>query len=333
MLPSSIVYMPIKGDINVTAHIIKRILSMIPILIVVSIILFFLMNVLPGDAAATRYTAESSEEYIEQLREKMGLNKPAYIRYFDWVFGMIKGDFGKSLLTKQPVLEIIKLRMPVTLELALLALIIGAIIAIPLGIVSALNRNKPIDLVASFFSMVGVTMPHFWLGMLFILLFSLTLKWFPASGYIPFFENPLGNLSRMIMPALAIGAGFAATVMRQTRSAFLEVIDQDYIVTAKAKGLKYRIVIWKHALRNSLIPVITVIAMSTGRLLGGAAISETVFAMPGMGKAIIDSIMSRDYPVAMGLIMFVAMIVILINTLVDVIYILIDPRISHRQKG
>lgn len=181
--------------------------------------------------------------------------------------------------------------------------------------------------------MLGVTMPHFWLGMLFILLFSLTLKWFPASGYIPFFENPLGNLSRMIMPALAIGAGFAATVMRQTRSAFLEVIDQDYIVTAKAKGLKYRIVIWKHALRNSLIPVITVIAMSTGRLLGGAAISETVFAMPGMGKAIIDSIMSRDYPVAMGLIMFVAMIVILINTLVDVIYILIDPRISHRQKG
>ena len=305
---------------------------MLPILILVSVILFFLMNVLPGDAATSLTTAESSQQYIEKLREEMGLNKPVYIRYLDWIFGMLKGDFGNSLITGQPVVNKIKLRLPVTIELTLFAIIIAVITAVPLGIISAIKRNGPLDLLSSFFAMLGVAMPHFWLGMLLILLFSVTLRWLPASGYISFFTDPMKNLAGMIMPAFAIGTGFAATVMRQTRSALLEVLDQDYIVTAKAKGLKGSVVIWKHALRNSLIPVVTVIAMQTGRLIGGAAICETVFAMPGMGREIVDAIMSRDYPIVMGLIMVVAMIVILINTSMDVIYIIIDPRISHGRK-
>ena len=224
-------------------------------------------------------------------------------------------------------------RLPITVELALLSLIVAVIIAIPLGITSAIHRNKPIDLFASFFAMIGVTIPNFWLGMLLILYFSIRLKWLPASGFVPLVTDPMGNLTRMIMPALAIGTGFAAIVMRQTRSALLEVLDQDYIITAKAKGLKGSVVIWKHALRNSIIPVITVIAMSTGRLLGGAVITETVFAMPGIGKGIVDGIMNRDYPIVMGLIMISAVFIIVINTVVDVVYIFIDPRISHKSKA
>ncbi len=315
-------------------HIIRKILSMLPILIVVSILLFLLMNILPGNAATSQLNVENaSQQYYEQLVEKLGLDRPAYIRYLDWMYSMFKGDFGKSLITGQPVIEIIKARLPITVELALLSLIIAVIIAIPLGIISAIKRNKPIDLVASVFAVAGMTIPHFWLGMLLILLFSITLKWLPASSYVPFFIDPVANLSHMIMPALAIGVGFAATFMRQTRSALLEVMDQDYIITAKAKGLKGSVVIWKHALRNSLIPVVTVIAMSTGRLIGGAVICETVFTMPGMGMGIVDGIMNRDYPIVMGLIMVSAIMIIMINTIVDIMYIVIDPRISHERKA
>ena len=306
---------------------------MIPILIAVSLILFLLMNVLPGNAATSRMNVEASEQYIEQLEKNLGLDKPVHVRYWDWVRGMLRGDFGNSLLTSQPVADMIARRLPITVELALLSLIVAVIIAIPLGITSAIHRNKPIDLFASFFAMIGVTIPNFWLGMLLILYFSIRLKWLPASGFVPLVTDPMGNLTRMIMPALAIGTGFAAIVMRQTRSALLEVLDQDYIITAKAKGLKGSVVIWKHALRNSIIPVITVIAMSTGRLLGGAVITETVFAMPGIGKGIVDGIMNRDYPIVMGLIMISAVFIIVINTVVDVVYIFIDPRISHKSKA
>ncbi len=217
---------------------------MLPILILVSVVLFFLMNVLPGDAATSLTTAESSQQYIEKLREEMGLNKPVYIRYLDWILGMLKGDFGDSLITGQPVVNKIKLRLPVTIELTLFAIIIAVITAVPLGIISAIKRNGPLDWLSSFFAMLGVAMPHFWLGMLLILLFSVTLRWLPASGYTSFFTDPVKNLAGMVMPAFAIGTGFAATVMRQTRSALLEVLDQDYIVTAKAKGLKGSVVIY-----------------------------------------------------------------------------------------
>lgn len=290
------------------------------------------MNILPGDAAAGIAGENMSPEQLEQLREDMGLNRPPHIRYLDWIGRVLRGDFGKSLLTKQPISEKLALRFPVTLELTLIAMIIAIIVALPSGIASSVKRNSPLDMIASVFSMLGVAIPPFWLGMLLILLFAITLGWIPASGYVPFFENPSENLIRMIMPAVAIGVTFAAEVMRQTRSSMLEVLDQDYIVTAKSKGLSGRIVIWKHALRNALIPVITVIAMQVGRLFGGAVIAETVFAIPGMGSEIVRGIVSRDYPVVMSFILIIAAIVVAINTFVDVIYIIIDPRISHGKK-
>ncbi|MHC1758989.1 MAG: ABC transporter permease [Negativicutes bacterium] len=309
-------------------NIVRKLLMMIPILFLVSIILFTLMQILPGDAAYG-LGPDLDEAYIAQYRHAHGLDRPAYEQYLTWVNGMLHGDFGNSLISNQPIVTKIKMRLPVTVELALLSMIIAVIIAIPAGIISALKRNSALDTVISVVSMLGVSMPPFWLGMLLILLFSLTLHWLPASGYVSFSEDPLRNLARMFMPALAIGVSFAATVTRQTRSAMLDVWDQDYIVTAKAKGLKHRVVVFKHALRNAFIPVITTIAMQVGRLFGGAVVIETVFAMPGIGKEIVNSILGRDYPVVMALIMIVAFIVVVINTFIDAIYVLIDPRLSH----
>ena len=219
------------------------------------------------------------------------------------------------------------------MELTFLAMIIAVVVALPIGVITAVKRNSPLDTGMSLVSMVGVAMPPFWLGMLLVMLFSITLHWLPASGYKAFGDDPVGNLKRMILPAVTIGISFAATVVRQTRSSMLEVLDEDYILTARAKGLDDGPVIWKHALRNALIPIVTTIAMQTGRLIGGAVVSEEIFSLPGMGSEIVDSILSRDYPVVMGMIMVVAVLVVGINTLMDIVYILIDPRIARGGKG
>lgn len=310
-------------------QIIKKLLMMIPILLLVSIILFLLLKALPGDAALVVSGEFSTDEDIEEYREKMGLNRPLYMQYFDWLWKMLHGDFGKSLLTGKPVAEKIVQRLPATLELTLLAILCSVIIAIPLGILSAVKRNTGLDSAVSVFSLIGISMPEFWLATLLVILFSLKLHSLPASGYVRFSENPLMSLKLMILPAVSIGVTYSAITMRQTRNAFLEVLDQDYIVTAKAKGLKGRVVIWKHALRNALIPVITVIGMQTGKLFAGAVIIETIFVIPGLGNEIVNSIMMRDYPVTMAMIMIVATIIICINTLIDIIYGFIDPRVGR----
>lgn len=313
------------------AQIVKRILLVIPKLLAVSIILFFLINILPGDAATGMISDDTSVEYYEQLRKDMGLDRPAVERYLSWVGGILRGDLGESLINHQPVAERIAQRLPVTLELTFLAILVSIIIAVPVGILSAVKRNSAIDVGTSIFSMLGVAMPSFWLGMLLIMLFCLKLRILPASGYVAPSENLIDNLRRMILPAISVGVGFTATVMRQTRSALLEVLGQDYVLTARAKGLRERIVIWKHALRNALVPVVTIISMQIGRLIGGVIVTESVFVLPGMGSAISDAILSRDYPVVMGLILVVAAVVVLVNMLVDVLYIFIDPRISHKK--
>lgn len=314
------------------SQLIKKVLMVIPKLIVVSLILFFLINVLPGDAAMGMVADDASPEYYLELKEKMGLDKPAWQRYLEWLTGMLKGDFGKSFLSGTPVSQIISNRLPCTLELTLLSIIISIFIAVPVGILSAVKRNSPLDVGTSILSMIGVAMPSFWLGMLLIILFSLKLKWLPASGFVPISKGILLNLKKMILPSVAVGIAFTATVMRQTRSALLEVLGQDYVLTAHAKGLKEKVVIWKHALRNALIPVVTVVSMQIGRLIGGVIVTETVFVLPGMGNAISDAILSRDYPVVMGMIMVVASVVIFINMFVDILYLFIDPRISHNNK-
>lgn len=310
-------------------QIIKKILMMIPILILVSIILFFLLKALPGDSAIMAAGQFASDEDIAAYREKMGLDKPLYQQYFRWLFNMLRGDFGQSLMTGKPVAKKIAERLPATMELALLAILCSVIIAIPLGILSAVNRNSGIDSAVSVFSLIGISMPEFWLATLLVILFSLKMHVLPASGYVEFAKDPGTSLKLMILPAVSIGVTYSAITMRQTRNAVLEVLDQDFIVTAKAKGLPGRIIIWKHALRNALIPVITVIGMQTGKLFGGAVVAETIFVIPGLGNEVVNSIMNRDFPVTMGVIMVVAAIIIFINTFIDIIYGFIDPRVGR----
>lgn len=315
-----------------TSMILKKLFSIIPLLLLVSIILFVLINLLPGDAAMSMVTEGASEDYLNKVRVEMGLDQPPLIRYFQWLGNVLRGDFGKSLISNQQVSVKLAQRLPVTLEITLAAMVVSILIAVPLGILSAIRRNSVFDMIGSFVSMLGIAMPPFWMGMLLVLVFSVNLGVLPASGFVPFAVDPLGNLRSILMPSVCIGVAFAATVMRQTRSALLEVLEQDYITTAYAKGLKGRFVIWKHALRNALIPVVTVITMQIGRLIGGAVVTETVFALPGVGREIVDAILARDYPVVMGMILVVAALVVVTNALVDVLYILIDPRISTQAK-
>ncbi len=314
--------------------IIKKILAAIPILLVVSIVLFILLAILPGDAADSLASAEATPDEIEMLREKMGLNAPLHERYLLWLGNVIKGNLGTSVINGNSVMSKISQRLPVTMELTLLSMLVALLIALPLGIASATHRNGTLDTLSSILAMIGQAAPHFWLGMLMILLFSVKLHWLPASGFVWVEKGGLfNNLYHMIMPTFAIGFTFAVGIMRQTRSAMLDVLDQDYISTAKAKGLPVKGVVWKHALKNALIPIITVLGMQIGRLFGGAIVIETVFALPGLGTAIVESIYQRDYQVTLGCVMVVAVIIILINTSVDILYILIDPRISHASKG
>lgn len=313
-------------------QILKKLLSIIPLILAVSVLLFVLINALPGDASMSIMTDASSQEYVDAMREKMGLDKPPVERYLAWLRDALQGNLGSSLLTTETVAEKLALRFPITMEITLVAMLISVVIALPLGVLSALKRNSVYDVAGSLVSMVGVAMPSFWLGLLLVMYFAVTKRWLPASGFVPFSEDPIGNIRSIILPCISIGFGFAATIMRQTRSSLLEVLEQDYIMTAHAKGLKQWVVIWRHATRNALIPVLTVTAMQIGRLIGGAVVTETVFAIPGMGSAIVSAITNRDYPVAMGMIIVVVVVVVTINTIVDVLYLLIDPRISTKAK-
>ena len=261
-------------------YIVKKFLMMIPIVILVSMILFLLLSTLPGDAALIAAGEYSSDEDIAELRHSMGLDQPVYVQYWNWFSRVLRGDFGKSLLTGSSITERVALRFPATLQLTILSMIVSVLIALPLGIASAVYRNSIWDSLCSFIGVIGVSMPSFWLGMLFIIFFSLNLSWLPTSGFVSILENPIEGIRHLIMPAFSIGASFAATTMRQTRNALLEVLNQDYMITAKAKGLPGYLIIWKHALRNALIPVVTVVAMQTGKLFGGAIIAETVFVIP-----------------------------------------------------
>lgn len=312
-----------------TLKIVKKLLMMIPIILLVSVMLFCLLQALPGDAAQVIAGEFGTEAEIEAYRKELGLDQPMYIQYFKWLTGMLQGNFGKSLMTGTPIVNKIAQRMPATIELALLSVLLSIVVALPLGIISAVYRNSPIDSAVSVLSVVGISMPSFWLGTLLIMLLSLKLQWLPASGYVPFTEDPITSLKLMIMPSIAVCGSVLATNMRQIRNSMLEVLDQDYILTAKAKGLPGHILIWKHAFRNALIPVVTVIAMQMGKLFGGACLAETIFCIPGIGNEIVVSLMNRDYPITMAMIMIVAIIIIFINTFIDVIYGFIDPRVGR----
>lgn len=305
----------------------KRLASLVPTLILVSMLIFGLQQLLPGDPAMVLAGEEQDPTVVAYLRAKLHLDEPLPVRYGYWVAGVVKGDLGDSIRTQQPVLTLVLQKLPVTVELALMAFAIALLIGIPSGIVAAVGRGTIWDGLANAFSLWGISTPNFWLGILLILLFSVQLGWLPASGYVSPFEDLSANLAAMIMPAFVLGNAIAGVLMRHTRSAMLQVLSADYVRTARAKGLSERVVVLKHALRNALTPIITLGALELGTLLSGAVLTEQVFTIPGFGKLVVDSVFNRDYAVVQGVVLVTATAYITLNLLADLAYFVVNPKL------
>ncbi|HEX8545015.1 MAG TPA: ABC transporter permease [Pseudomonas sp.] len=307
--------------------ILRRLLSAIPTLILVSLFVFTLQKLLPGDPVLAMAGEERDPAVMEYLRDKYRLNDPLPLQYLHWVGNVLTGDFGTSLRTEQPVTTLLASKLPVTLELAVFALLIALLIGIPTGIISAVRKGTAVDYGANVVALSGISIPHFWLGILLIMIFAVKLQWLPASGFVPIGEDFGQNLKTLILPAFVLGAGLSGILMRHTRSAMLEVLRTDYVRTARAKGLFPRTVILKHALRNALMPIVTLTTLLFGELLGGAVLTEQVFSIPGFGKMIVDAVFNRDYAVVQGVVLCVAIGFLLLNLLADVLYRMINPRL------
>ena len=306
---------------------VKRLITIVPTLVFVSMLIFGLQQLLPGDPAKILAGEEQDPTVVAYLRTKLHLDEPLPMRYAHWVGGVLQGDLGESVRSQEPVLKLVLQKLPVTVELALLAFTIALLIGIPAGIISAVGRGTAWDYAANVFALWGISTPNFWLGILMILLFSVQLGWLPASGYVSPFEDLGANLAAMIMPAFVLGNAIAAVLMRHTRSAMLQVMSADYVRTARAKGLSERTVVLKHALRNALTPIITLGALELGTLLSGAVLTEQVFTIPGFGKLIVDSVFNRDYAVVQGVVLVTATAYIVLNLLADMAYFLVNPRL------
>lgn len=311
------------------AFFIRRLVTLVPTLVFVSMLIFGLQQLLPGDPAQILAGEDQNPELIAQLRAEMHLDEPLPVQYGYWIGGVLQGDLGVSARTGEPVLDLILQKLPVTIQLALMSMLIALLISIPAGIVSAVKRGSVLDTGATVFGLAGLSMPNFWLGILMILLFSVELGWLPASGYVSPLEDVGENLAAMVMPAFVLGTGIAAVLMRHTRSSMLQVLARDYVRTARAKGLRERTVVVKHALRNALTPVITLAALELGTLLSGAVLTEQVFTIPGFGKLIIDAVFNRDYAVVQGVVLVTATAYILLNLLADMAYFVFNPRLKH----
>ncbi|MPZ10703.1 MAG: ABC transporter permease subunit [Kiloniellaceae bacterium] len=309
------------------SYIVRRLAIAVPTLILVSIFVFTLQKLLPGDPALVMAGEDRDPAAIAFIREKYHLNEPILIQYAYWMKAVLQGDMGISLRTNQPVLGLIGDKLPVTIQLALMAIVIAFVIGVPAGILSAVKKGTMIDYVANIVALSGLSVPNFWLGIMLILLVSVNLGWLPASGYESPFVDPLRSLKTMIMPAFVLGTSLAATLMRHTRSAMLGVMKADYVRTARAKGVRELAVIIKHAFRNALLPIVTLSALLFGELLGGAVLTEQIFTIPGFGKLIVDAVFTRDYAVVQGVVLCAAAGVILINLVADVLYFLVNPRI------
>lgn len=304
----------------------RRLAIAIPTIVLVSVFVFFLQKLLPGDPALVLAGEERDPETLAFIREKYHLNEPILTQYFYWISAMLQGDFGISLRTNQPVLELIADKLPVTIQLAVMAMFIAMIIGIPTGIVSAVRKGTAVDYAANIIALSGLSIPNFWLGIMLIMLVSVNLGWLPASGYESPFVDPVRSLETMIMPAFVLGTALAATLMRHTRSAMLGILRADYVRTARAKGLRERVVVLKHAFRNALLPIVTLSALLFGELLAGAVLTEQIFTIPGFGKLIVDAVFTRDYAVVQGVVMCTAVGFILMNLIADVLYFFLNPR-------
>ncbi len=303
-----------------TQYILRRILALIPILIGVSIIIFLVMRLVPGDPARQSLGPEATGEQVEVLRKAWRLDEPLPVQYVAWLQRAVEGDFGRSTVSRVPVTEEILTRLPATLELTMASMAIAIVFGLLFGIVSAIRHNTLIDRGTMLLALIGICTPSFWLGLILLLTFSVKLGWFPSTG--------AGGLSHLVLPAVTLGVGAAAVIARVTRSSMIEVFSEDFIRTARAKGLAERMVVVRHALKNALIPIITIVGLEFGGLLAGAVITETVFSYPGIGQLLIKSINNRDFPIVQGALLLFAVQFVLVNLIVDLLYARVDPRIS-----
>jgi peptide/nickel transport system permease protein len=312
-----------------TKYLVGRLVQAIPVLFVVSLIIFGLLVITPGDPVIARLGLDATDADIAVMRHQMGLDRPIYVRYAIWLNNALHGDLGYSWVTRLPVTALIKRKLGATLELALASIFVGLTISVPLGTIAAYKQYSWIDNIASIFVVFGMGIPSFWLGLLLILLISVALNLLPPSGYVLIWEDPPANFQHLIMPALTLGIGLAASLTRFLRSSLLDVLRQDYIRTARAKGLREKAIALRHVMKNALIPVVTIIGLQLGRLLGGAVVTEQVFAWPGVGWLLAKAIHQRDYEVVQGIVLFAAAAYVFMNLVVDVIYVYVDPRIRY----
>lgn len=315
-------------------YIVQRVWQLIPVLILVSIAVFLLVRLIPGDPVLVMMGVDAedrtriSDAQYQVMQQQLGLDRPIYVQYFNWVSRIVQGDMGSSLRSRRPIFEVIFERYPATIYLAVIALLTGIVIAIPAGVIAAIRQNTSADYAAMGFALWGIAMPNFWLALMLIVVFSLHLGWLPSIGYANPLEAPLRFLQHACLPAIVMGTDLAAPLTRYIRAEMLEQLKQDYVRTAWAKGLPGRMVIVRHALKNSLIAAVTVVGLQTARLLGGSTIVETVFSWPGIGRLLIEGIYSRDYPIVQGSVLLIAVTYVFINLFVDIAYKWLDPRIK-----
>jgi peptide/nickel transport system permease protein len=305
---------------------VRRLAASVVVMFAASVLVFLGVNALPGDPAAAIAGENATPEVLKIIRDQFGLDDPLPVQYFHYVVQALHGNLGISTISKVPVTDIVKARLPVTFELTLLASMVGLLLGVGAGVISAVRRGKPSDYVANIFGLLGLSIPHFWLGLIGILVFSISLGLLPSSGYVPFTDDPAGNLLHILMPAVVLGAGLSAVLMRQTRSALLGQLSEDYVRTARGKGLSYPGQV-RHAMRNSLTTVVTVFGLQVGLLMSGAIITEQIFVIPGFGKLMIDAVANRDYPVIQGAVLVTVTAYVVVNFLVDVSYAYLNPRV------
>ena len=310
-------------------YLLKRLLSIIPVLFGISVVSFTLIHLVPGDTVSVILGTNTTAVSAAALRAAFGLDRPAPIQYVMWLGGVLHGDFGQSFITGQPIFSTIMYRLPASAELTAAAMLLSLCIALPTGVLAAIRQYSVADYAGTTLALLGLSLPSFWLATMLTIVFSVMWHLLPPAGFVPFPVDPLGNLRDLILPAVALGTGLAAVVMRYTRSAMLEVVRQEYIKTARLKGLPERMVIAKHALKNALMPVVTVIGLQTAYLLGGVVIIEQIFEWPGVGKLLLNAVYQRDYPLVQGVILVVATLFVLINLIVDILYAYLNPRIHY----
>lgn len=317
------------SDRGLLRYTIKRIFQLVPVLLGVSFITFSLMHIAPGGPEYAILGVEATDEQVEQIREEYGLNDPFHMQYFNWLAAVVQLDLGESIIENRPVEELIWETLPVSISLAVLATLVSLVIGLPTGIISAVRKDELPDTVARTFAFAGVSVPNFWLGIILIVVISVYLDLLPIQGYVNLTEDPIRWLTHLTLPAIALGTALAALITRMVRSSLLEVLSEEYLMTARAKGLSEYSVVLKHGLSNGLIPVVTIVGLQLGFVLGGSVLIEIVFNLPGLGRELIDAVFSRDFPVIQGAVLVYALIFVGVNLVVDLLYAFLDPRINY----